>query len=81
MPEVALIESPTNPRLSENLPITILSTNSEGAKGRKLNFFCRLFMTMAMVSEKKRKKRMRASVVIYPYIMCKILIKYASDSY
>jgi hypothetical protein len=38
-------------------------------------------MTMAMVSEKKRKKRMRASVVIYPYIMCKILIKYASDSY
>lgn len=66
IPEVAMIESPTSPKLSENLPMMILRTNKVGAKGRKLHFFCRLLMMIAMVSEKKRKKRMRASLVMYP---------------
>lgn len=64
MPEVAFIESPTMPKLSENFPITILITKRVGAKGRKLHFFCKLFMTIAIVREKNKKKRISASVVI-----------------
>jgi len=66
---VASIESPIIPRLSENLPMRMLTMNRVGVKGMNLNTFCRLLIMIATVREKKRKKRTSASVVMYPLIM------------
>ena len=64
MPDVAFIESPTIPKLSENFPITMLAMNRVGVKGIKFHRFCRLFMTIAKVNEKNKKNSTSASVVI-----------------
>lgn len=62
--DVASNESPMIPRLSENLPITILVTKRVGVKGMKLQIFWILLMTIAREREINRKNKMRASVVI-----------------
>lgn len=64
IPEVASIESPMMPKLYENLPMRILTTKRVGVKGMNFHTFCRLLMTIATVSEKKRKSRTSASCVM-----------------
>jgi len=60
------------PRCYENFPMTMLAMKRVGVKGMKLHAFCKLLMTIASVSERKRKSSTSASVVMYPLIMITI---------
>lgn len=47
----------------------ILVMKRVGVKGMKDHTFCMLLITIAIASEKKRKNKIRASVVKYPLII------------
>lgn len=69
IPDVAYIESPIMPKLSENLPMRILTMKRVGVNGMNFHIFCKLLMTMATVSEKNKNSRTKASWVMNPFII------------
>jgi hypothetical protein len=58
------IDYPMTPSSSENLPSSILTTNRVGVYGMKGTIFCNCFMTIAIVREKNKKSKIRASAVM-----------------